>query len=74
MNVRYPIKTAVTVRQNDGSERIGTVFGHEDGTRLGPKFGGPFAGVAYHVRLSGNDGQYEEVVVGEDSVFPLVED
>ena len=75
VSVDHPIGSAVCVRLPDGSERIGRVYGHEPGSGLGPRFGGPFAGLAYHVRLEGIDGGAgRELIVGEAAVSGLVED
>ena len=76
-DVLHKIGEVVAVRFSNRTERVGRVFGYEDGRHL-HKFGanpvGPFSGIAYHVRLSGNDGASEDVIVDEADVFSLTED
>ena len=50
----------------------GRVFGCEDGRNL-HMFGGPDDGWAYHIQITGNDGQTGTRIVGEEDLVSVTE-
>ena len=49
---KFRLRQTVVATTPDGCEHVTPVLGTEDGQNLGPKFGGPFVGTAYHACAS----------------------